>query len=193
MVRGKKIDKISLDNFVAPASIIIAHNSAFDRPICEKLSDIFSEKPWACSMSEIEWSRLGFEGTKLAYLANQFGFFYNGHRAFDDCNALLEILSRPIPKIKETVLNRLLFSARETRFRIWTRGPYGLKDLLKARGYRWNPGSNGPPKSWWIEVSEAQKDAETLFLRSHANLDEKDILVKKITAFDRYKSYHSGL
>lgn len=29
-----------------------------------------------------------------------------------------------------------------------------MKDALKIRGYRWNDGSDGRPKSWWIEVAE---------------------------------------
>jgi DNA polymerase-3 subunit epsilon len=81
MVAGKTIDKAALEEFLAPAALIIAHNAAFDRPMCEKLTDTFAKKPWACSATEVDWRHYGFEGTKLAYILNQFGKFHSGHRA----------------------------------------------------------------------------------------------------------------
>jgi hypothetical protein len=37
MVAGKTIDKPALEEFLRPAALIVAHNAAFDRPMCEKL------------------------------------------------------------------------------------------------------------------------------------------------------------
>ena len=37
-----------------------------------------------------------------------------------------------------------------------------MKDHLKARGYRWSDGSDGRPKSWWIEVAEEALDDELI-------------------------------
>ena len=51
---------------------------------------------WACSVSEIDWQARGYEGTKLGYLIGQTGYFHDGHRAVDDCHALLEVLDRPM-------------------------------------------------------------------------------------------------
>jgi DNA polymerase-3 subunit epsilon len=48
-------------------------------------------------MSQVDWAGEGFEGTKLSYLASQCGFFFDGHRAENDCLAGLEILARPLP------------------------------------------------------------------------------------------------
>ena len=44
--------------------------------------------------------------------------------------------------------------------------PFDMKDHLKARGYRWSDGSDGQPKSWWVEVNEIDYDEELRFLRT---------------------------
>lgn len=94
MVAGQVIDLHRLRSIVDAADLIIAHNAGFDRPFCEAFSPIFTGKAWACSVSEIDWTLRGFEGTKLGYLIGQAGYFHEGHRAVDDCFALLEVLAR---------------------------------------------------------------------------------------------------
>ena len=96
MVAGQFIDIPMLRSLIEPADLVIAHNARFDRPFCEAFSPMFSGKAWACSNAEIDWASRGFEGTKLGYLIGQAGFFHNGHRAVDDCFALLEILDRKV-------------------------------------------------------------------------------------------------
>lgn len=41
-----------------------------------------------------------------------------------------------------------------------------MKDLLKARGYRWSDGSDGRLKSWWVELDEEALDDELHYLRT---------------------------
>lgn len=55
MVAGKRIAEQDIQDFVGDAALIIAHNAAFDRPFCEKLSPLFASYPWACSATEIPW------------------------------------------------------------------------------------------------------------------------------------------
>ena len=43
--------------------------------------------------------------------------------------------------------------------------PFEDKDALKARGYRWNDGSDGRHKAWHIEVGLDALDAEIAYLR----------------------------
>ena len=187
MVKGRQLDQTTLATFLEPAALLIAHNAAFDRPMCEKLSSSFARKPWACSATEIDWRHFGFEGTKLAYLLNHLGIFHAGHRALDDCFALLEVLAAPLPGTNEPALHRLLSSARKTRYRIWVRSPYDQRDLLKARGYKWNPGGAGRPRRWWIEIPEEDKHAELSFLQTHANLRSGDLNIERMTAFNRFR------
>ncbi|CUW37151.1 conserved protein of unknown function（contain Ribonuclease H-like domain& len=72
MVAGKNIDPDEVAAFMAPAALIIAHNAAFDRKFAERFCPSFSTKPWACSMSQVDWAAEGFEGTKLGYLLERF-------------------------------------------------------------------------------------------------------------------------
>lgn len=192
MVFGRSIDRASLEEFVKPASLVVAHNAAFDRPMCEKLSTSFAEKPWGCSATEIDWRRYGFEGTKLAYILNQLGQFHSGHRELDDCTALFNILRAPLVGTDGSVFAELLSCARKTRYRISVASPYELRNTLKARGYRWYPGGPGRPRSWWIEVAEESQTAELNFLLRESRLPRDKILVEELTARNRYKSIVSS-
>jgi DNA polymerase-3 subunit epsilon len=169
--------------------LIIAHNARFDRPFCERLSKDFQVKAWACSHSEISWSGFGFEGSKLSYLLTQCGWFHQGHRAVEDCHALLEVLASPLLSEPGLPFKHLLAAARKSLLRIWAESsPFDMKDVLKARGYRWNDGTNGRPKSWWVEVDEEAGEAELTFLRREVYRREVEPYTQKITAFERFRS-----
>lgn len=92
MVEGKHINDDEIEAFIASASIIIAHNSKFERRFVEPRFPIFKTKPWACSFAQIDWSTEGLGRSKLEFLAYRSGFHYEGHRASTDCHALLEVL-----------------------------------------------------------------------------------------------------
>lgn len=190
MVAGQQIDIAALDALIEPADLIIAHNAGFDRPFCEKLTPSFIPKAWACSVTEIRWADLGFEGNKLGYLVGQSGLFHEGHRATDDCHALLEVLARPTDEEDAVPFVELLRASAQCRVRIFAENsPFDLKDHLKARGYRWSDGSDGRPKAWWIEVDEELYDDELRYLRTEIyRWDEAEPLSIKLTAQDRFRS-----
>lgn len=188
MVAGQMIDQNALRRFVEPADLIIAHNAAFDRPFCEGLSDSFRDKDWGCSNAEIAWRNRGFEGSKLGYLLQQCGLFHNGHRALDDCFALLEVLLREDGA--GSAFAELIVSSRRTVNRVWAENsPFETKDTLKARGYRWSNGSDGSPKAWWTEVDGEALEAELSWLRTEVyNRADAEPLVRTLTARDRYRA-----
>jgi DNA polymerase-3 subunit epsilon len=186
-VKGRVIDKLAVEALLCPASLVIAHNAAFDRPMCERLSGMFAEKPWACSATEIDWRRFGFEGTKLIYILNQFGQYHAGHRALDDCIALLNILRLNLAGTNGSVLAELLSCARKTRYRISVVAPFELRSALKSRGYRWSPGSSGRPRSWWVEKEEKDQQEELAFLNRQGQLSSENIIIEKVTALNRFK------
>jgi DNA polymerase III subunit epsilon len=189
MVSGQRLDLEAVERFIAPADLIIAHNAGFDRPFCERLTKGFQVKAWACSHSEISWSGLGFEGSKLGYLLGQCGWFHQGHRAVEDCHAVLEVLAKPLPSEAGLPFGHLLASARKSLLRIWAEGsPFDMKDLLKARGYRWNDGTDGRPKSWWVEVDEEDGEAEITFLRREVYRREVEPYIQRVTAFERFRA-----
>ncbi|WP_426440423.1 3'-5' exonuclease [Bradyrhizobium genosp. P] len=188
MVCGKHIDPVEVAAFVEGAALVIAHNSAFDRRFCERLFPVFAQKPWACSLHEVDWKAEGFESSRLSQLANGDGFFFDGHRALNDCEAALELLSRPLPRSGRTVLSALLESARRPRWRIRALGaPYALRDVLKRRGYRWEPGVATTRGAWWSEVAEEAFETECDFLRTEIyRRNDAVIDARLLTAFERY-------
>lgn len=190
MVAGQEIDIAALEALIEPADLIIAHNAGFDRPFCEKLAPSFVPKAWACSVTEVRWADLGFEGNKLGYLVGQSGLFHEGHRATDDCHALLEVLARPVGEGGAPPFAELLQSSARCRIRIFAENaPFDMKGHLKARGYRWSDGSHGRPKAWWVEVDEDLYDDELRYLRSEIyRWDEAEPPTVRLTAHDRFRA-----
>jgi len=187
MVADQRIDCEAVRTLVNGAALIVAHNANFDRRFLERLSDAFVTKPWACSMSQVDWVEEGHEGVKLAYLAAGAGFFYNRHRAAHDCRATIELLASPLPTSGVPAMRGLLEKARRPSWRIWAENsPFDLKDALKARGYRWNGDENSNPRAWYIDVDDGMKEAEIAFLRQKIYLRDVELLVREITAYTRF-------
>ena len=189
MVTGHVLDVGAVRALLEPAELLIAHNAKFDRNFCERLHRDFIHKAWACSVAEVGWADLGLEGAKLGYLINQSGWFHHGHRAVDDCHALLEVLAAPLPDGAGVALGRLLASSQRARVRVWAEhAPFDMKDVLRRRGYRWNAGDDGRPKAWWTEVDEGVLDVELRFLEWEVYLREVDLRREHITAYERYRA-----
>src|SRR5882762_2025453 len=189
MAAGHKIDGDAITAFASDAAIIIAHNAAFDRKFAERYWPVFAIKPWACSVNQIEWRAHGFEGSRLGYLLGGIGMFHRSHRAVDDCHALLEILAHTIAGTKRTALSLLLENARRKTLRIWAeQAPFELKDELKKRGYRWNDGADGRPRSWYIDVEEARHENEIEFLRTTIYLRDVEPRIQAMSAINRFSN-----
>ena len=187
MVSGKHIDDEAVSKFIAEAGIVIAHNASFDRKFMEKRFPVFEEKSWGCSQREVPWREEDIESAKLEYIAYRSGFFYEGHRADIDCLAGIEILSHPLPTSQQLPLTILLENARKTTYVVWAVGsPFESKDRLKERGYRWNGGEDGRPKSWYKEVDQVDQAAEVEFLKAEIYQRAVEPKIDKVTAFERY-------
>jgi DNA polymerase III subunit epsilon len=90
MVAECRIDADAVTSFTTDAVVVIAQNAHFDRKFAERYWPIFEQKGWACSATEIEWRKHGFDGSRLGYLLAGVGLFYQAHRAVDDCRAFLK-------------------------------------------------------------------------------------------------------
>ncbi len=164
-VAGQRIDDEAVAACLASVSLVIAHNAEFDRPFTERRLAAFRDKPWACSVRDVPWRRLGLSSSSLEYLLmKRCGRFYGAHRADQDAAAVVHLLATPFDD--GTLPMRLLLdSARRGTVRIWAeRSPIETKDLLKARRYRWNPGEDGRPKAWHREVPSDEQSAELEWL-----------------------------
>lgn len=188
MVEGQNIDTEKLNALIQSADIIIAHNADFDRKFVEAFLPSLPRKPWGCSLKDIQWKDEEIESAKQEYLAYKFGFYYDGHRAINDCLAGIHILSKTLPISKEKAFTQLLKNARKNSFKLWaTRCPFEQKDLLKARGYRWYADGQAKHKAWAIDLAD-----ETLLKTEIRYLwDEiyKKSVQEPVDVFDAYTRY----
>ncbi|TCW21323.1 hypothetical protein [Gluconobacter oxydans] len=91
---------------------------------------------------------------------------------------------------RRTVPLSLLLKRART---VWTRlsaeyAPFELKGTLKARGYRWNDGSDGRPKAWFIDRPPEEVEEEVRFLSSDIYPRDVDIPVRPVEAGNRFTS-----
>lgn len=150
MVAGRQISDAEVAQFLEGVSVVIAHNSKFDRVFLEKRLPVFESLPWGCSLAQVDWSAEGIGSAKLDYIAYQYGFFYEAHRAEEDCYALLEILQQPLPQSGDLVLKSILNRLSQKSYQLFATGsPFETKEVLKARGYRWD----GDKKCWHTTVA----------------------------------------
>jgi DNA polymerase-3 subunit epsilon len=115
--------------------------------------------------------------------------FHDAHRAVDDCRALLEILASTLPKTERSALSTLLSQARRKTVRIWAEyAPFELKNELKKRRYRWSDGSDGRPRSWYVDVDEADEANEIAFLCKEIYCREIEFRTQPVTALTRFSN-----
>jgi DNA polymerase-3 subunit epsilon len=139
MVAGKKIDDERVNAMVSKASIVIAHNAQFDRPFLEKRLPVFARLAWGCTLADINWTNEKVWSRKLEAIAQAMNFFFDAHRALDDCRALLEILATPLPVSNQSALKPVLECMSLKEYKISAlNSPFATKDALKSRLYKWN-------------------------------------------------------
>ena len=187
-VEGCVIDWSLLEDVLTDVNLIICHNARFDRQFLEKqtpehISQLFQQKAFGCSASDIPWRQLGFEGAKLEYLNLKMGYFYEGHRALVDCWATLNILIQT-----PAAFDLLKQSVRQKQILICAvNSDYDKKDQLKQRSYRWSDGTRGLPKTWYIVVDEQDYQQELEYLQQEIYAGrEVDLPQRKINAFNRF-------
>lgn len=162
-VAGRSIDVESAARLLRSASFVVAHNAAFDRRWVEDRLDGARAFHWVCSMSQYDWRGAGFDGRGLGFLLMQSGFFHGGHRASSDVDALIQLL-RHRQTDGRTALSVMIENAVRDTWIIRANGAaFEVKDMLRARGYRWD----GERKTWWREVSDDDRLAEEWWLAGH--------------------------
>ena len=182
-VTGQAIDDAVAMEILSSADMIVAHNAAFDRPFVDRRLPAIAGKPWACSMAELDWLELGFEGRALAHLVSQCGWFYEGHRAENDILALLYLLSHDLPD-GETILAKLIACSEQPTYRVNAiDAPFDAKDRLKSRGYRWD----AVFRFWWRSIGEGESDAERAWLLSEVYAGYGEPAFIPVTACERHR------
>lgn len=186
-VRGQALDEARVADLLQGVDVVIAHNAGFDRPFVEGRLPAFAKVGWACSFADIDWKAQGRSSAKLESLAQALGLFYDAHRAEMDCHALLAVLAAPLPQGAGTALAHVLEAARKPSYRLSaTNAPFDAKDVLKARGYRWN----ADQRVWATRLSDdAALHAEFDWLREQVyNHRHAAVQIEKLDALAKYSA-----
>ena len=194
MLIGKHLDDDEINVWLEKADLIIAHNAAFDRQMLERRLPLAEKANWACTLFGIDWQDEGIASLKLDYLAYRLGYFFDGHRAVNDAQATLHLLTKALPESGKLAMVNLLTHARETSRRLFAvRAPFEKKDDLRAHGYRWLPGfifnENGKQKKgvWSMAVAEQDTEVEQQWLTDAVYAGKADqFTFKDLTAKERY-------
>jgi len=190
MLAGQIFDDEQISALADKATLVIAHNAAFDRKFVESRYPVFTKLPWACTMSQLDWSRERISSRTLEYLLYKCGgYCINAHRAQDDAEGVLGLLLGYLPLSEAPIFKTLLKASGELTARICAvNAPYDRKDILKQRGYRWNDGANNGCKGWWVDVPQQLEQEELAYLAREiypgGNTGSVDI--NRIDAFDRF-------
>jgi DNA polymerase-3 subunit epsilon len=187
-VRGQRLNEGEVARLLDGVDVVIAHNAGFDRPFVETRLPAFAHAAWACSWADVDWKSAGHSSAKLEHLVATLGWFYEAHRAEADCHALLNVLAQALPtSTTGTYLNSLWAAAQQTHHKLYATGaPFESKDVLKARGYRWD----GLQKVWLqILRSDAELEAELSWLADAVYLGQAArVRVETLDARHRYST-----
>ena len=183
-LEGKRFDDVAITGALATADLVIAHNAAFDRPFLDVRFPGLRYRAWACSLTQLDWLDLGFDGRALGHLVLQSGRFFEGHRAGNDVEALTSLLAVKTADGR-SVLSHLLSRCALDSFRVEAVGaPFDAKDLLRSRGYRWNPGL----RFWWREIDTAEEGEEVAWLDQQVYQGRGKAIIRRITPSERFAS-----
>lgn len=162
-VAGQRFPDEDVVTALTRVTAVVAHNAAFDRKWIERRFPAAKGLAWGCSMNDVPWDRRGMEGSKLAFLGVQCGFFYDAHRADVDVDAVIALLRHRFDDGR-TALSVMMENAQAPSWIVRAEGAaYEVKDRLRARGYRWDPDL----KVWAKEVKDADRFEEEVWLAAN--------------------------
>lgn len=180
MVCNQRFNEDVILSFVADGPLMVAHNARFDRPFVDRRFSSWQPLPWACSQKEVNWAQLGFNGFKLEFLVQSQGYFYDAHRACNDCLALCHLMY-----LKPQAFAMLYDSSLCKAYRIEAhKAPFDKKDTLKSAGYNWDP----KEKVWYFQAKDEEEAKKQLsFLSKLYPEASTSVVVLEYTAFTRYR------
>ena len=135
---------------VEAADLLLAHNAAFDKQWFGLGSLPALNKPWLCSMEDINWpqDRQLRSTPSVRDLALAYGVpVWAAHRALTDCIYLAQVFERCVD------LEDLLVQAMEPRRLYRARLSYEERHKAREAGFRWNQPVTG---AWSRRLSERE-------------------------------------
>ena len=187
MLKGQKIEWDKVNSLLSKAQVVIAHNAGFDRPFIDQSAPISSEKIWGCTFKQIDWNEKGYTSSKLDSLSIYHGFFTGSHRALNDSDALLYLLSMKDQIHGTPYLLELLGNAKRTTVNvIASSSPFESKDHLKNRNYSWNVQN----KYWSKQVPKEQLPDELKWLEEKVYNGAFKGRHSEVLPMDNFKANH---
>ncbi len=188
MVKGKKFDDARVAEMIGKAHIIVAHNSKFDRKFLEERFPVFASKPWACTLTQIDWAGELMNTRSLEFLLYKMGFFVDAHRALADTQGVVAVLLGTLPVSGELSASAMLAKARAKSWRIYAvDAPFEAKDTLRCRGYTWFTGGDGKSKSWFKDVTDKEAELEWMAAEIYyPGADVASIPAYEVDAYSRF-------
>jgi DNA polymerase-3 subunit epsilon len=183
-LKGQTIDWKRVDQLLSDVDVIVAHNASFDRPFFDRFAEQSRQKLWACSFRQVAWDEKGFASSKLELLCLFHGYFTAAHRALNDVDALVCLLSFKCKQSGQSYFQELLQRADRPYVKVVAASsPFESKDLLKARGYRWDPES----RVWQRLILSSQLTEEVSWLESSVYRGTFRGITEEIPALDNFK------
>ena len=185
MVEGQAIDWEKADAILKDAEIVVAHNAGFDRAFVDRYSSVSPNKIWACSINDIDWLGRGFTSSKQELLCYWHGFYFDAHRAMNDVDALIHMLTHPSYEADRPLFELMKNSQKPTYVIFATNFNYDpvKKDIVKANKYKWN----AEDRVWYKTVSfdDLDKEKDWLTVAIYDFIFEGR--VEEINLNDKYK------
>lgn len=185
-VKDRQINWKKVANIIRDCSFVLCHNSGFDRKFLELqtpsyVKEVVEKRPFGCTQQDVDWLKRGFAAPKLELLNYHAGYWYDAHRALDDCWATLNLLTA---KEFTGVFQEILNNIKLKNYKIFADGAkYEQRHTLKRNGYRWNADN----RVWFKSVKgQTSKNQEIEFLKTDLGLRNPSII--KLTAKERYSS-----
>ena len=183
MVAGHEIDWNKVNKIVQASDIMVAHNAKFDRSFMDRYMPLSKDKIWACSVYDIDWLNRGFVKGSLELLSIWHGFYYDSHRAMNDVDAVIHLLTHPSNKDNKPVVELINNSQIPYYEVIASKSPYESKDILRSHNYRWN----GENKYWWKRVNKDEIDKERSWLTDSVYDGYFMGIIEEVLIQDKYK------
>jgi len=138
-----------IDQMLAKADHMVAHNAAFDRGFIEafytRWNRTFPEKAWICTVQDVDYPK-PIRSKSLIYLAGAHGFANPfAHRAVTDVLTMFKVLAHY--SAEDAALN-----ATSPKLELIAIVSYDNREQAKEQGFRWD----GKKKQWKKTVR--QKD-----------------------------------
>ena len=184
-IKGRAIVWGHVDDLISNVDLIVAHNANFDRSFVDRNSVISVRKVWSCSVNDIDWLKRGFSSSKQELLCYWHGFFFDAHRAMNDIDALINLLTHSSYTSKRPIIELIQNSQKDQYIILAENFSYNekKKEIIKRNKYMWNPDH----KVWYKNVSEDSIEAEKKILAATIYDNVFQGRVKKIDPTDKYK------